>query len=440
MFHIPCSAYAGFLGTLCGVMSTTNTANLYDVLAERGFVSQATDEKIRERFVRPVTAYIGFDPTADSLHVGNLVPVMALAHLQRCGHKPIAVVGGGTGLVGDPSGKTESRKMLTREDIDHNVRCIGKQIEHFVTFDAPGKNSPTGAVMLNNADWLTELSWVELLRDYGTHFSVNRMLTMDSVKSRLDAESGLTFLEFNYMVMQAVDFLHLYKTHKCTVQMGGQDQWGNIVMGIELGRRIAGAELAGLTFPLVTKSDGGKFGKSESGNVWLDPKRTSPYEFYQFWRNTPDVDVKRYLGFFTFLPIDEVNKLGALQGQEANAAKQMLAYEVTKLVHGQAEADTARDSVQKAFGAAQDVTGEAIPHGDLSEAELGAGIGVIQLLVTAGLAKSNGEAKRLVSAGGVRLHDQPVKDISQQVTADDIRDGYVLIRAGKKRLFRFDVR
>jgi len=428
------------LGYTLPVMTTTPTANLYDVLLERGFVSQCTDENIRERFTRPVTVYIGFDPTADSLHVGTLVPIMAMAHVQRCGHKPIAVVGGGTALVGDPSGKTESRKMLTPGDIEHNAQCIARQIASIVQFDAPGKSTPTGAVMLNNADWLTKLSWVELLRDYGTHFSVNRMLTMDSVKSRLDAESGLTFLEFNYMVMQAVDFLHLYKSHHCTVQLGGQDQWGNIVMGIELGRRIAQADLAGLTLPLVTKSDGGKFGKSESGNVWLDGKRTSPYEFYQFWRNTPDADVKRYLGFFTFLAIDEVNTLGALEGAESNQAKVTLAYEVTRLVHGQAEADAARDSAGKAFGAGHDVTGDAIPHAELPTQQLAAGVGVIQLLVIAGLAKSNGEAKRLVLSGGVRLHNVKVTDISHKATPDSVQSGYVLIRAGKKRLFRFDVK
>ncbi len=421
-------------------MTTTTQDNLYDVLSRRGLVSQVTDEKIRERLSEPVTLYIGFDPTADSLHVGTLVPIMVLAHAQRCGHKPIAVVGGATALVGDPSGKTESRKMLSREDIDYNARCIAGQIANIVEFNRPGEESPAGAVMVNNADWLTKLSWIELLRDYGAHFSVNRMLTMDSVKSRLDAESGLTFLEFNYMVMQAVDFLHLYKSLNCTVQMGGQDQWGNIVMGIELGRRVAGADLAGLTMPLVTKSDGGKFGKSESGNVWLDPKRTSPYEFYQFWRNTPDVDVKRYLGFFTFLPIEQVNELGALEGVEANKAKAVLAYEVTRLVHGQGEAEKAKDSAGKAFGATQDVTGEAIPHGALAASELGAGIGVVQLLVNAGLAKSNGEAKRLVTGGGVRVHVRVVSDIGQRVTPADVKNGYVLIRVGKKRLFRFDVR
>ncbi|GAB4194643.1 MAG: tyrosine--tRNA ligase [Phycisphaeraceae bacterium] len=414
---------------------TTNT-NLYDILAERGLVSQTTDENIRERLSKPVTCYIGFDPTADSLHVGSLVPIMVLAHAQRCGHKPIAVIGGGTGLVGDPSGKTESRKMLTREDIEHNAKCIAGQIASIVEFN----DSPTGAIMVNNADWLTKLGWIELLRDYGPHFSVNRMLTMDSVRSRIESESGLTFLEFNYMVMQAIDFVHLYKQYNCTVQMGGQDQWGNIVIGIELGRRIAGADLAGLTMPLVTKSDGSKFGKSESGNIWLDPSRTSPYDFYQFWRNTPDADVKRYLGFFTFLPMEDVNRLGALEGQELNQAKEVLAYEVTRLIHGEAEATKARDSARKAFSEARDVTGEAIPHADLSSTELADGPTVVSLLVKAGLAKSNGEAKRLIQGGGVKVHDQPVTDITRQVGPGDIRDGYVLLRVGKKRLYRFDVK
>jgi len=421
---------------------TTITDNLFDVLTQRGLVSQSTDENIRQRLSKPVALYIGFDPTADSLHVGSLVPIMVLAHAQRCGHRPIAVMGGGTALVGDPSGKTESRQMLTPETINRNAQCFAGQMASLITFADPGTpadNGSTDALMINNADWLTKLGWVELLRDFGPHFSVNRMLTMDSVKNRLDAESGLTFLEFNYMVMQAIDFLHLYKEVGCTVQMGGQDQWGNIVMGIELGRRIAGADLAGLTMPLITKSDGGKFGKSETGNVWLAPERTSPYDFYQFWRNTPDSDVKRYLGYFTFLPIDEVNRLGDLDGQELNQAKEVLAYEVTKLIHGETEAQAARDSAKKAFSAAQDVTGESIPHADLASDELAEGIGIIQLLVKANLAKSNGEAKRLVQGGGVKLHDTVIKDIGHRAGPDDAVDGYVLVRAGKKRLFRFDV-
>ncbi|NBC11390.1 MAG: tyrosine--tRNA ligase [Planctomycetes bacterium] len=417
------------------------TANLYDILTTRGLVAQTTDpDGIRQRLTQPLVAYCGFDPTADSLHVGSLVPIMGLAWLQRFGHKPIVLVGGGTGLIGDPSGKTVSRRMLTREQIDHNARAIGDQIGRVVRFD----DSPTGAVLVNNADWLCDLSWVDVLRDYGPHFSVNRMLTMDSVKNRIAAAqegegAGLSFLEFNYMVMQAIDFVHLHRAHGCTLQLGGQDQWGNIVMGIELGRRIEEVDLAGLTFPLVTKSDGGKFGKSEAGNIWLDARKTSAYAFYQFWRNTPDADVKRYLGYFTFLPQEEVDRLGALAGQEANQAKEMLAYEVTKLIHGQGEADAARDSAKRAFGAAADVTGDAIPHDLLPAAELEPGLGLLTLLVRANLASSNSEARRLVKGGGVRIGDAKITDIQRSVTRADVTDGYLLLRVGKKKLFRFDV-
>lgn len=421
-------------------MSVTAPSNLYDSLKARGLVAQTTDpDGIHDRLARPLTAYCGFDPTADSLHVGSLVPIMGLAHLQRAGHKPIVLVGGGTALVGDPSGKTESRQMLTREQIDHNAAAIGTQIGRIVTFGS----GDTDALLINNADWLCGLSWVDVLRDFGPHFSVNRMLTMDSVKNRIqtaaeEGGAGLSFLEFNYMVMQAIDFLHLHREFGCSLQLGGQDQWGNIVMGIELGRRVADADLAGLTFPLVTKSDGGKFGKSEEGNVWLDAARTSPYDFYQFWRNTPDADVKRYLGYFTFLPQDEVDRLGALEGQAANEAKQVLAYEVTKLVHGDAEADAARDSAQRAFGG-DDVTGDAIPSAALPAAELAGGVGLLTLIVRAGLASSNGEARRHIQGGAVRIHDRKIADVAYTATPDDVADGYVLLRVGKKKLFRFDV-
>jgi len=422
-------------------MPTATQANLYDVLTARGLVAQTTDpDGIRDRLGKPLVAYCGFDPTADSLHVGSLVPIMGLAWLQRFGHKPVVLVGGGTGLIGDPSGKTESRRMLTREQIDHNARAIGAQIGRVVSFD----DAPTGAVLVNNADWLCDLSWVDVLRDFGPHFSVNRMLTMDSVKNRIAAAqegegAGLTFLEFNYMVMQAIDFVHLHRSHGCTLQLGGQDQWGNIVMGIELGRRIQEVDLAGLTFPLVTKSDGGKFGKSEAGNIWLDPRKTSVYAFYQFWRNTPDADVRRFLGYFTFLPQEEVDRLGALEGRQANSAKEMLAYEVTKLIHGQSEADAARDSAKRAFGGAADVTGDAIPHDLLPVAELEQGVGLLTLMVRAGLAASNSEARRLIEGGGVRIGDQKITDIQRTVTAEDVSDGHVLLRVGKKKLFRFDV-
>ncbi len=411
--------------------------NLYDVLAERGFIAQSTDAEIRMRFATPestpVTAYAGFDPTADSLHVGSLVPIMGLRWLQQCGHKPLVLVGGATGLVGDPSGKTEARKMLTIEDIAHNAAAIAKQIGVVVRFG----DGATDAKLVNNADWLASLTWIDLLRAVGPHFSVNRMLTMDSVKGRM--ENGITFLEFNYMVMQGYDFWHLAKAENCTVQFGGQDQWGNIIQGIELGRRKDDLDLAGLTFPLVTKSDGGKFGKSEKGNIWLSSERTPVYDFYQFWRNTADADVRKFLGFFTVLPMSEVDALTKDGGAQLNQAKEVLAYEVTTLIHGKDAADTARDSARKAFGATHDVTGEQIPHAPLAATELTAGIGIVALVVRAGLAASNGEARRLIEGGGVSLHDEKVTDPKRSVGTADVHDGRVVLKAGKKRMFRFDV-
>lgn len=434
------------------------TANLYDTLAERGLVSQTTDEKIAQRLDSPVTLYCGFDPTADSLHIGSLVPIMGLAHAQRCGHKPLVLVGGATGLVGDPSGKTEARQMLSEDDIRRNADTIAAQIGRVVRFD----DSPSGGKLVNNIDWFADITWIDVLRRIGARMSVNRMLSMDSVKGRIDSEQGISYLEFSYMLMQAYDFVHLNLTEGCTVQLGGQDQWGNIVMGIELGRKLRNfavhapglddplAErirarpeslkeldgLTGLTFPLVTKADGGKFGKSERGNIWLDAARTSPYEFYQFWRNVADADVGRFLGYFTFLPMSEVTELASREGAELNAAKERLAYEVTRLIHGETEAEAARDSARKAFSATADVTGESIPHEAIAADELG---DLRTLMVRAGLAKSNGEAKKLIQGGGVRIGDQPISDITYEITRGDITDGYVLIRVGKKRMFRYDV-
>jgi tyrosyl-tRNA synthetase len=414
-------------------MTATQSLNFYDALAQRGLVFQATHEDIRDRLATATTGYCGFDPTSDSLHVGSLVPIMALAHLQRCGHRPIVVIGGATAMIGDPSGKTEARQMLTREQIDANANAIAKQIAKVVDFDDP----QTGARMVNNADWLGDKYWIDLLREVGPHFSINRMLSMESVKGRLE-EGGLTYLEFSYMLMQAYDFWHLHREHDCTLQLGGQDQWGNIVMGMELARRLDGSELTGLTLPLVTRADGGKFGKTEQGNVWLDANRTSPYDFYQFWRNVSDADVDKFLKYFTFLPIEQIDELAALQGSDINRAKETLAYEVTRLIHGEDEAKRAHESAQKAFGAA-DVTGEAIPAMAIDRAELNEGVGLLTLMTRAGLAQSNGEARRLVQGGGVRLHDEKVDDFKRTVTADDIRDGYVLIKVGKKKLFRYDV-
>ncbi|MDA3963096.1 MAG: tyrosine--tRNA ligase [Planctomycetota bacterium] len=410
------------------------TADLFQVLNERGMVAQSTDEAISERLAKPCVGYIGFDPTADSLHVGSLVPIMGLAWMQRCGHRPLVVVGGATALIGDPSGKSEMRKMLSRDDVAANAAAIGDQIGRVVRFG----DDATGAALLNNADWLADRSWIDFLREVGPHFSVNRMLTMDSVKGRMEA-SGISFLEFNYMVMQAYDFLHLQRSHGCTLQMGGQDQWGNIVMGIELGRRIAEVSLAGLTMPLVTKADGGKFGKSEAGNIWLSADRTPVYQFYQFWRNVADADVGRFLSFFTFLEMDQVNQLASAEGRAINESKEVLAFEITKLVHGEAAAQQAQADAQKAFSASADVTGDSIPHAAIAASELEAGIGILALLVRAELAKSNSEARRLVQGGGVRIHDARIDDPTHTVTTAALQDGYLLLRAGKKRLYRFDL-
>jgi len=422
-------------------MTTPSPDNLYDVLHRRGMVAQCTDDKIRERRSKPVTAYIGFDPTADALHVGSLVQMMILANVQRCGHKPVVLVGGATGLVGDPSGKTDARQMLTPEIINHNAESIAKQIGKVVTFG----DGPTDAVLVNNLEWFGSMGWIDMLREVGAKMSVNRMMSMESVKGRMtgDDSGGISYLEFSYMLMQGYDFAHLFKHHGCTLQMGGQDQWGNIVIGIDLARRLHNADVAGLTTPLVTKSDGGKFGKTEKGNVWLDQNRTSVFEFFQFWRNVADADVGRFLGTFTFLPMDEVDQLASAQGKAINESKARLAYEVTKLVHGEVEAEKARDSAKRAFvenaSSAADFTGDAIPSDTLDAAELDGGVGLLSLMVRAGLAKSNGEARRLIQGGGVRIHDDKVADPTRTLGPDDVADGFILLRAGKKRMFRFDV-
>ena len=415
------------------------TRNLYDVLEERGLVAQCTDAAMRQRLSSPVTLYCGFDPTANSLHVGSLVPIMVLAHAQRCGHKPLVLVGGATGRVGDPSGKDASRAMLAPEEIDANAHDIAAQIGRIVSFEdaQTAAGAPRQAAeLINNLDWIGPLSWLEVLRDVGAKVSVNRMMTMESVKSRMSGDGQfITYLEFSYMLLQAYDFAHLGRARGCTVQLGGQDQWGNIVMGAELGRKLHDLDLAGLTMPLVTKADGAKFGKSESGNVWLDPARTPVFAFFQFWRNVDDADVGRFLRFFTFLPLAEIETLEHATGAGINEVKARLAYEVTKLVHGEADAAAARDAAGRAFGGGG-VDAEALPHASL---DLASPVGVIELLKLAGFAKSNGEARRLIQGGGVKLHDDKVADAMAEVTVDDVKDGHVLLRAGKKRLFRFDV-
>jgi tyrosyl-tRNA synthetase len=415
--------------------------NPYDVLKERGFIFQATDEDaVRRTFEkRRITAYIGFDPTADSLHAGSLVPIMALAHLQRCGHRPIALVGGGTGLVGDPSGKTETRKLLSAEDIRRNAESMKKQFARYISFDE-GR-----ALLLNNADWLAGLNYIEFLRDIGKHFSVNRMLTADAVKLRL--EKGLTFIEFNYMVLQAYDFYVLNRDWDCGLQMGGQDQWGNIVAGVDLTRRMAGKEVYGITFPLIVDSAGEKFGKSVKGAVWLEGRKTSPYEYYQFFRNTMDSDVERYLGYFTFLPMEEVRELAKLRPPILNRAKEILAFEATKVTHGEEEA-------RKSYGASIEQFGEAdpgrsvqtsssilsagggetrIPSVKVTEEQLKAGFSILDAFVSTGLSSSRGEVRRLIRQGGAYIGDAPVSDENSMITASSFVDGRLTIRAGKKR-------
>jgi tyrosyl-tRNA synthetase len=402
-------------------------------LQARGLVAQMTDHSgMATRLASPLTVYGGFDPTADSLHVGHLVPVLTLARMQRAGHRPLLLVGGATGMIGDPSGKSDARRMLTREDILANTAALKTQLSRLIVLgDGPGD-----ARLVDNADWFGGMGWIEMMRTVAPHFSVNRMLTMDSVKGRL--ESGISYLEFSYMIMQAYDFVHLYRTQGCTLQVGGQEQWGNIVMGIELGRRTADADLAGLTLPLVTKSDGTKFGKTESGAVWLDPQRTSVHQFYQFWRNVADADVRRYLLQFTTVAVDDIERRTTDGGAALNEAKELLAWEVTRIVHGEGAADGARDSARRAFGAG-DVGGDAIPHGPVTEAELAAGIAVVALLKRAGFAQSNGEARRLIEGRGVSLNDNLVEDPARLASTADLVEHRLVLRAGKKRLYRFDL-
>ncbi len=400
----------------------------YETMAERGFVAQVSDEAgLKELLTKSrVTAYIGFDPTATSLHVGSLLPIMALAHLQRQGHRPIALVGGGTGLVGDPSGKTEMRKILSREDINSNAECLKRQLSRFLDF------SNDRALMLNNADWLCPWNYIEFLRDVGRHFSVNRMLTFDSVKLRLESESGLSFIEFNYMLLQAYDFYHQAIHHDCRLQMGGNDQWGNITAGIDLTRRMGGPQAYGLTFPLITTASGQKMGKTHAGAVWLDAELTSPHDYYQYWINTDDADVGRFLAYFTFLPMDEVRRLGALKDQAINEAKQVLAYEATKLTHGQAEADKARRGARAAFGGGEDL--DDVPTHNLSAADWET-LPAFQLFLKAGLAASGSEARRLIEQGGAYVDGAQVKSFDQPVRELVRREGSML-RAGKKKIKR----
>ena len=396
-------------------------------LAERGFIHQTSDDEGLDKLFQEerVTAYIGFDATASSLHAGSLIQIMMLHHLQRCGHRPIVLMGGGTSMIGDPSFKDEARRMLTREGIDANLAGIRKAFSSYLAFG----DGPSDALMIDNADWLMKLNYVEFLRDVGRHFSVNRMLSFDSVRLRLDREQSLSFLEFNYMILQAYDFAELFARTGCRLQMGGSDQWGNIVNGIDLGRRLHDAQLYALTSPLLATSSGAKMGKTAAGAVWLNADLLSPYEFWQYWRNTEDADVERFLKLYTTLPLDEIARLAALEGTEVNEAKKVLATEATAMLHGRGAADEAAATARETFeGSGTAATLPSVEIGPVSSE-----IGVLTLLVRAGLASSNGEARRHVKGGAVRIADEPVRDERAAVPAASFEPGPLKVSLGKKR-------
>jgi tyrosyl-tRNA synthetase len=401
----------------------------FAVLKERGFVSQCSGEEGLAKLLdqEQVTFYIGFDPTASSLHVGNMMQLFAMAHLQKAGHRPIALIGDGTSRIGDPSGKTEMRQILPIETIKANADRFRVQISHFLDF--------SDGLMLNNADWLADLNYIEFLREIGRHFSVNRMLSFETYKMRLDA--GLSFIEFNYQILQAYDYLVLYQRQGCRLQMGGDDQWGNIVAGMDLIRRVERAEAYALTTPLVTRADGQKMGKTEKGALFLDPKLVSPYEFYQYWLNVPDADVEKLLCLFTFLPLEEVRSLGRLQGREINKAKERLAMELTSIVHGKEDAESARSASRAIFHKDGDMDKESVPSAPLKREELKQGVGILDLFVRAGLCSSNGEARRLVSQGGAYLNGEVIDTADFRLDESYADREEIMLRAGKKRHFRF---
>ncbi|MFC1824944.1 tyrosine--tRNA ligase [Thermodesulfobacteriota bacterium] len=416
---------------MCSVLRN-KLGNIYHLFEERGFVEQVTDrEQVPRRLENPTTCYIGFDPTANSLHVGNLVPIMSLAHMQRAGHRPIALVGGGTTLVGDPSGKTEMRPIMSMQEIGKNAESMKKQLSRFIDF-SEGK-----ALMLNNADWLVGLRYIEFLRDIGRHFSVNRMLTAESYRIRL--KTGLNFIEFNYMLLQAYDFWYLFKHHDCRLQMGGNDQWGNILAGSELTRRLEGEVVHGLTFPLITTAAGIKMGKTHKGAVWLEPELTSPYDYYQYWINQDDKDVERFLALFTYLPMEEVRKLGSLRGAELRQAKEVLAYEATKICHGDDEAEKARRASKRLFGRKESELEGSVPSHALETDILEKGIPAYLLFEMVHLCKTRGEARRLISQGGGYMNDKRIEAFDQIIDAGDIMDHSILLRAGKKRYLRITI-
>lgn len=400
--------------------------NVFDTLLERGYIKQLThEEEIRELLEKEkITFYIGFDPTADSLHVGHFLQMMVMAHMQKAGHRPIALIGGGTAMVGDPTGKTDMRKMLTSEQINHNAECFKKQLGKLVDF-SDGK-----AIMANNADWLLNLNYVNFLREIGVHFSVNKMLTAECFKQRL--EKGLSFLEFNYMLMQGYDFLELNKRYGCVMELGGDDQWSNIIAGVDLIRRKESKPSYGMTFTLLTNSEGKKMGKTEGGAVWLDKEKTSPYDFYQYWRNVNDADVEKCLALLTFLPMEEVRRLGQLKDSEINEAKKILALEVTKIVHGADEAEKARSAAEALFSGGKDLSN--VPTCDIDKAALENS--VIDILLQSKIIPSKSEGRRLIEQGGLTINNEKITDIHHKLTLNDFNGGSALIRRGKKNYNR----
>lgn len=403
--------------------------NVFDTLMERGYIKQTThEEEIKELLGKEkVTFYIGFDPTADSLHVGHFIAIMFMSHMQRAGHRPIALVGGGTVMVGDPSGKTDMRRMMTKEEIDSNVEKIKGQLSRFIDF------SNDKALLVNNADWLLGLNYVDFLREVGAHFSVNRMLSAECFKQRL--EKGLSFLEFNYMLMQGYDFLVLNKKYNCQMQLGGDDQWSNMIAGMDLIRRKERKPAFAMTCTLLTNSEGQKMGKTVNGALWLDPKKTSPYEFYQYWRNVADADVEKCLSLLTFIPMEEVKRLSSLEGSKINEAKKVLAYEVTKLVHGEDEAKKAQEAAEALFGGGVDL--KNVPTVTISKDQLGDTI--INILAEVKVFPSKKEGRRLIEQGGLKLNEEKVTDVAAVITEADFKDGIAMIQRGKKKHFKIIV-
>ena len=398
---------------------------VFDELKSRGLIAQVTNEKKVKDILnnQKINFYIGFDPTADSLHVGHFVQIMVMSYMQKAGHKPIALFGGGTGMIGDPSGKSDMRKMLKKEDIEHNIECFKKQMSRLIDF------SNDKAIMVNNADWLSHLNYIDFLRDVGVHFSVNRMLSFECYKQRL--ERGLSFFELNYMLMQSYDFLVLNRKYNCDMELGGDDQWSNIIGGVELIRKKEGKEAYGMTFTLLTTSEGKKMGKTENGAVWLDPEKTSPYEFYQYWRNVADADVIRCLKILTFLPLEEIDELSKLQGSDINKAKEILAFEVTKLIHGETEAIKSQEAARALF--TLNTNTDNMPSTEINKSNFNNDeISIIDLLLLLKLVPSKGEARRLISQGGISIDSQKVMSIDEKVLFNQFEKGYIVVKKGKK--------